>query len=122
MEKKLPVALTILNAVISGASSYKGWPIKIFTGLEFESVLFAIIGASIGTYLGLMSMSNKKLAAILITGSFLLVLAVLTYSRIFSQAGSTVVQIYFAIFLLLIGFGIFSFIVTQVEKAIAKKF
>jgi hypothetical protein len=49
-------------------------------------------------------------------------LAVLTYSYILSQAGATPGQLYFALFLFFVTFLVFFYIITYLEKALARAF
>lgn len=122
MEKKLPVALTLFNALVSGISSYKAWPLKVFAGLEVESIAIGVVAAAIGTILGLIKVVNRKLVPLLVILGLLFVLAVSTYSYILSRAGATPVQLYFALFLFFIIFLIFFYILTYLEKALARAF
>jgi predicted neutral ceramidase superfamily lipid hydrolase len=122
VDKKWPVALTLLHSLLSGISSYKSWPLKVFSGLEIESSLVAIIAAAIGTILGLLKVVKKKQIPLLIFLGLIFVLAILKYSSILSQAGSTPGQIYFAIFLLFIIILIFFYILTYLERQVARAF
>ncbi len=122
MDKKWPITLTLLHSLLSGISSYKSWPLKVFSGLETESSLIAIIAAAIGTNLGLLKAVKRTQIPLLIFLGLLFVLAILKYSSILSQAGSTPRQIYFAIFLLFVIIFIFFYILTYLERQVARAF
>jgi glucan phosphoethanolaminetransferase (alkaline phosphatase superfamily) len=122
VDKKWPVALTLLHSLLSGIGSYKSWPLKVFSGLETESALIAIIAAAIGTLLGLFKPVKRKQLPLLILFGLVFVLATLKYSSILSQVGSTPGQIYFAMLLLFVIILIFFYILTYLERQVAKTF
>lgn len=93
MDKKWPVALTLLHSLLSGISSYKIWPLKVFSGLEIESSLVAIIAAAIGTILELLKVVKRKHILTIDFFGLIFVLTILKYSFILSQTGSTPSQI-----------------------------
>lgn len=120
VDKKWPVALTLFHSLLSGLSSYKSWPLKVFSGLETESALIAIIAAAVGTVLGLSKAVKRKQFLLLIVFGLLFVLATLKYSSILSQAGSTPGQIYFAMLLFFVIILVFFYILTYLERQVAK--
>jgi hypothetical protein len=122
VDKRVPVALTLLHSVLSGVGSYNSWPLKVFSGLETESSLIAIIAAAIGTLLGLLRVVKRKQALLLIVLGLLFVMAILKYAAILSQAGSTLGQIYFAMFLFFTLILIFFYILAYLERQIARVF
>lgn len=122
MNKKLPVALSLIHALVSAISSYKAWPLKVIAGLEAESIAIAVVAAAIGTILGLIKVTNKRLIPVLVVLGLLFVLAVSTYSYILSGAGATPAQLIFALVLLFVIFLIFFYILTHLEKALARAF
>jgi hypothetical protein len=122
MEKKLPVALTLFHSLLSGISSYNSWPMKVFSGLETESSLVAIMAAAIGTMLGLLKLVKKKQIPLLILSGLIFVLAILKYASILSQAGSTPAQIYLAVSLFFVLILIFFYILTYLERQVARAF
>lgn len=122
VDKRVPVALTLFHSVLSGLGSYNSWPLKVFSGLETESSLIAIIAAAIGTLLGLLRVVKRKQIPLLIVLGLLFVLAILKYASILSQAGSTLGQIYFAMFLFFTLILIIFYILTYLERQVARAF
>ncbi len=121
-EKYLPIVFGLFNALLSALVSYNKLPIATIAGLEPESIVVAVIAAAIGTILGLQSISNKRLKIALIIIGVLFVLALLGYRYILSQGGATIFEVCIAFLLFFYIFVVMFYILTHLERALAKLF
>jgi len=120
MDKYTPLVLTTLNLLLSALASYVKLPVQPLAGLEGQLLLIAVITAGVGTVFGLMRISRRRLAVLLVVLVVFMIAALARYHGLLALGGATPGELLLARFLYgYIFFAIF-FIFTHVEKALKK--